>query len=174
MSPFCLLHIIPSFVLQLSSRSSFPLASLPHSTSDESHPSCPIGRSSPCHPLHREPGDCSRRCCCCCISILGEPWIKAGGHSGLAAARRLSHQPVAVRLLACPLFLFFFFSILSSLAFSFLFCFRSVGRSLFPLPTSNHHLISVSPAASALHRLSPGIARRKLGRFSLLLTHCRA
>ncbi|KAH8129773.1 hypothetical protein LI328DRAFT_140294 [Trichoderma asperelloides] len=55
-----MLSAIPRSSAQLSPF--FPLPLL-HSTSDESHPSCPIGRSSPCHPLHREPGDCSRPCC---------------------------------------------------------------------------------------------------------------
>lgn len=139
--------IVPSFVLQLSSRfSSFCLT--PHLTNRIRHvPSADRRRATPCIvnlAIAQGPAAAFR--------------FGASLESRLAATR--GSQLLGVCLTNQSLFVFS--PVLSSsllhpfFAFSFFVsCFRSLARSL---PTSNHHLFSVSPAASALHRLSPGIA----------------
>lgn len=145
--PILPLAYYANFFLQLSSRCS-PLL---HSTSDESHPSCPIGRSSPCHPLHREPGDCSRPCCCC---------IRFGA-SLVSPTSRYSSSLLS----SLP----FFPS--SSPSFLCLFFFRSLAVPAPNTQSPPHQRLTRCLGAA---QISPGIARRKLGRFSLMLTPCLA
>ncbi|RFU74404.1 hypothetical protein TARUN_7834 [Trichoderma arundinaceum] len=90
---------VPSLFVPLSSSHLIfppqPPAALLLHPPDESHPPCPIGRSSPCHPLHREP----------CDSAFGTSL-----ESRLAAT---GAQLLGVSPTAWPLYSFFLFPLLA-------------------------------------------------------------
>lgn len=123
-----------------SSALAVPLCFTPHLTNRIRHvPSADRHRATPC--------------------IVNLAIAQGPAAAAFDSGRALSHQPVAIRLLFCPLFLFFPLLLHPFFAFSFF------ARSLFPLPTPNHHLISVSPAASALHRFLQGSLDANLAGF---------